>query len=202
MDFATSPAYDQLLIADRNFHIVELVVGGLFTVVLLLFSAYSWKRFLGARRRTFERRTCLSFGATSLILGLFLAVVFWGNVTSVVNPRETLAGSTFSPVGEAWLRSGSTRLSPLLQHAIDERLAWQRPEAVIVSVLLVAFVALTVFLWRTLIRRSTTGEPNRTHRVLLCAGIPSAVSCVVLMLMVIGNAEGAIVPLFLTVLYG
>ena len=37
---------------------------------------------------------------------------------------------------------------------------------------------------------------------MLGAGVLSAVSCLLLMLMVIGNAEGAIVPLFLTVLYG
>jgi predicted Na+-dependent transporter len=204
VDLLTSPAYDQLLTADRNFHIVELVVGGVFTLLLLTLSAFSLMRFKGARRRTFERRSYFSFGAASLTLGLFLAVVFWANVTSVVNPRETLAGTTFSPVGEAWLQSGSARVSPLLQLAIDERLAWQRPKAVIVSVLLVAFVVLTVFLWRTLIRQSTTGEPfpKLSRGLMLCAGVPSALSCLVLTLMVIGNAEGAIVPLFLTVLYG
>jgi len=71
-------------------------------------------------------------------------------------------------------------------------------------VLLVAFVMLTVLLWRTLIRRSTTGEPFRrlSRRLMLCAGVLSAVSCLLLMLMVIGNAEGAFAPLFLTVLYG
>ena len=113
-------------------------------------------RFKRARRRTFERRSYFSFGAVSLALGLLMAVVFWANVTSVVNPRQTLSGTTFSRVGETWLQSGSAQISPLLQHAIDERLAWQRPKAVICSVLLVAFVTLTVFLWRTLIRRSTS----------------------------------------------
>src|SRR5436189_6410284 len=45
MQFSTSPAYDRLLTADRNFHIVFLVVGGLFTLLLLLFSIFSWVRF-------------------------------------------------------------------------------------------------------------------------------------------------------------
>jgi hypothetical protein len=161
-------------------------------------------RFKRARRRTFERRSYFSFGAASLTLGLLMAVVFWANVTSVVNPRQTLSGTNFSRVGEMWLKAGSAQISPLLQHAIDERLAWQRPKAVICSVLLVAFVTLTVFLWRTLIRRSTTGEPFRklSRRLMLCAGVLSAVSCLLLMMMVIGNTEGAFAPLFLTVLYG
>jgi hypothetical protein len=204
MQFLTSPAYDQLLIADRNFHVVFLVVGGLFTLLLLLFSVFSWARFKRARRRTFERRSYFSFGAVSLALGLIMAAVFWGNVTSVVNPRQTLSGTTFSRAGETWLQSGSAQISPLLQRAIDERLAWQRPKAVICSILLVAFVTLTVFLWRTLIRQSGAGQPFRklSRRLMLWAGVLSAVSCLLLMLMVIGNTEGAFVPLFLTVQYG
>jgi uncharacterized membrane protein YidH (DUF202 family) len=204
MPFSTSPAYDRLLTADRNFHVAFLVVGGFFTLLLLLFSVFSWVRFRRAHRRTFERRSYFSFGAVSLALGLVLAMVSWGNVTSVVNPGQTLSGSTFSQIGETWLQSGNARISPLLQRAIDERLTWQRPKAIICSVLLVAFVTLTVFLWRRLIRQSTAGEPFRklSRRLMLCAGVLSAMACLLLMLMVIGNTEGAFAPLFLTVLYG
>jgi uncharacterized membrane protein YidH (DUF202 family) len=204
MQFSTSPAYDRLLIADRNFHVVFLVVGGLFTLLLLLFSVYSWVRFKRAPRRPFERRSYLSFGAVSLAAGLFLAVVTWGNVTSVVNPGQTLSGTVLSRAGETWLKSGRAQISPLLQHAIDARLAWQRPKAIIVSILLVAFVTLTVLLWRRLIRQSVTGEsfPKLSRRLMLGAGILSAASCLLLMLMVIGNTEGALAPLFLTALYG
>jgi hypothetical protein len=92
----------------------------------------------------------------------------------------------------------------MLQQAIDDRLAWQRPKAVICIVLLVAFVMTTAFLWRTLIRRSTTGEPVRKlgRRLMLGAGVLSAAASVLLMLMVIGNTEGALAPLTLTVIYG
>jgi uncharacterized membrane protein YidH (DUF202 family) len=200
----SSPAYDRILTDDRNYHIVFLVVGGLFTLLLLLSSLFSWMRFKRARRRTFERRTYLSFGVAGLTLELFMAVALWANVTSVVNPRKTLSGTPFSPVGEAWLQSGRAQISPPLQHAIDERLAWQRPKAVICIVLLVAFVMLTVFLWRRLIRQSRTGESVRKlgRRLMLCAGVLSAASCLLLMLMVIGNTESAIAPLTLTVIYG
>jgi hypothetical protein len=202
MPISTSPAYDRLLTADRNFHVVFLVVGGLFTLLLLLFSVFSGVRFGRAARRSFERRSYLCFAAVSLTLGLLLAVAFWANVTSVVDPRQTLAGTTFSRVGETWLRSGSAQISPVLQQAIDERLAWQRPKAVICGVVLVAVVTLTVLLWRRLIGQS--GEQSRTlgRRLMLGAGVLSAASCLPLMLMVIGNAEGAFAPLFLTVLYG
>jgi hypothetical protein len=199
MPFATNPAYDRVLADDRNYHLVFLVVGGSFTLLLLILSIVSWRRFRSAGRRTFERRTHLGFATASLTLVLFMAVALWANLTSVINPRQTLAGTTFSPVGEAWLRSGSAQLSPLLQQAIDDRLAWQRPKAVICGLLLVAVVTLTVFLWRTLLRRSITGRPARP---MVGAGILSAVCCVVLMFMVIGNTEGALAPLTLTVIYG
>jgi len=52
--------------------------------------------------------------------------------------------------------------------------------------------------------QSVAGEPFRkiSRRLMLSAGILSAASCLLLMLMVIGNTEGAIAPLTLTVLYG
>jgi hypothetical protein len=204
MSFSMSPAFDHLLTADRNYHIAFLAVGGLFTLLLLLFSVFSWVQFKRAHRRTFERRSYFSFATVSLALGLLMAVVSWGNVTSVASPRQTLSGTTFSRAGQAWLQSGRARISPLLQHAIDERLAWQRPKAVICSVLLVAFVTLTVLLWRTLRRRSAAGQPFRKpgRRLMLCAGLLSAASCLLLMLMVIGNTEDAFAPLFITALYG
>ena len=204
MQFSTNPAYDRLLTEDRNFHVVFLVVGGLFTLLLLLFSVFCWVRLRRAPRRSFERRSHLAFGAAGLTLGLSMALVFVANVTSVVNPRQTLAGTAFSRVGETWLQAGDAQISPLLQRAIDDRLAWQRPKAVICTVLLVALVTLTVFLWRTLIRRSTAGETFRRigGRLMLGAGVLSPVACLLLMVMVIGNAEGALHPLFLTVLNG
>ncbi|MEU8819676.1 hypothetical protein [Actinoplanes sp. NPDC048796] len=196
MSFETSPAYDRVLADDRNYHIVFLVVGGLFTVLLLLFCVFSWVRFRRARRHTFERRAYLGFGVTSLVLSLVMAVAVWANVTSVVDPRRTLSGTAFSPVGRRWLEAGRAELSPALQRAIDERLAWQRPKAVICAVLLVGLVTLTVLLWRSLLRRSAG------RRLLVGAGVLSAAGCVLLMLMVIGNTEGALAPLTLTVIYG
>ncbi|MEV4345031.1 hypothetical protein AB0J83_11190 [Actinoplanes sp. NPDC049596] len=196
MSFETTPAYDRVLADDRNYHIVFLVAGGLFTVLLLSFAVFAWRRFRRAPRRTFERRTYLGFGLASLILGLFMLVACWANITSVVNPRQTLAGTTFSPVGQQWLDAGRAEVSPLLQEAIDDRLAWQRPKAVICAILLVALLALTVALWRSLLRRPTGRRPT------LAAAILAAAACVPVMLMVIGNAEGAIAPLTLTVIYG
>src|SRR4051794_20881352 len=74
MQFSTNPAYDRVLADDRNYHIVFLVVGGFFTLLLLLFSVFSWIRFKRARRHTFERRTYFSFGIVNVALDLFMAL--------------------------------------------------------------------------------------------------------------------------------
>src|SRR5258707_3997040 len=103
MRLSTNAAYERLLTDDRNFHVVFLVVGGPFLLLLLLFCVFSWVRFKRARRRTFERRSYFSFGVLSVPLGLFMAVAFWANVTSFVNPSQTLSGTTFSRLDQMWL---------------------------------------------------------------------------------------------------
>src|SRR5690242_1372007 len=146
MPLQANPAYDLVLADDRNYHLVFLVVGGLFTLLLLLFTVFSSRRLHRARRGTFERRTHLWSAIAGGALLLFMGVALWANVTSVADPGKTLAGTTFSPLGEAWVRSGSAEISPALRQAIDDRLAWQRPKAVICFVLLVAAVTTTGFL--------------------------------------------------------
>jgi hypothetical protein len=200
MELLNNPAYERLLTSDRDYHLVFLVIGGPCTVLLLLLAVWSGVRYRRAVRRTFERRTMLSSGVVSLFFGLFMVVAFWANLTSVLDPGRTIAGTTYTPVAEAWLRSGRAELSPALQRAIDDRLAWQQPKAVICAVLLVVFVALTALLWRRLLRRPPAHSLGR--RLMVGAAVLSAAACLLLMLMVIGNAESAVAPLFPTVQTG
>jgi hypothetical protein len=200
MELPNNPAYERLLASDRDYHLVFLVIGGPCLVLLLLLAVWSWVRYRRATRRTFERRTFLGFGVVSLFFGLFMVVAFWANLTSVLDPGRTIAGTTYTPTAEAWLRSGRAELSPALQQAIDDRLAWQQPKAVICAGLLVVFVALTALLWRRLLRRPPARSLGR--RLTVGAAVLSAAACLLLMLMVIGNAESAAAPLFPTVQMG
>lgn len=88
----------------------------------------------------------------------------------------------------------------LIQSEIDDRLAWQRPKAVICSVLLIVFVGLSVRLWRTAIDKSRAGETTRTlrERALLATGCSTVVASLLLMLMVIGNTQASFAPMGLT----
>ena len=63
-------------------------------------------------------------------------------------------------------RCGCNRTVPQRHHscnqpAIDDRLAWQQPKALISTVLFVVFVWLCVRIWRALIVKSRLSEPER-----------------------------------------
>lgn len=205
MPTTSTPAYDRILSDYTTYHLVFLTIGGPLTLLLVVLAGFSWRRWKRAPRRTFERRTYLAFGIAGGGAGAFLALGIAANLSVVLNPRPGIAGvGAFSPAGRAWLESGRADLSPQLQHLIDERLAWQRPKAVVCAVLLVAVVVMSVRVWRSLIDDSRTGgfRPGPRHRLRLGAGVASAALSVLLGLMVIGNAEGAVAPLTLTMLFG
>ena len=105
---------------------------------------------------------------------------------------------------KTWLQSGSTQVPSLIQRKIDERLAWQRPKAIISSLLLIVFVVLSARIWHTLIRGSRLHEARwKLKEVsLLTAGVTTVNACLLLMLMVMGNTQGSISPLSLTLFFG
>lgn len=204
-----NPALNALLSDYVRFHLVLVFVGGPFLLAVGLFSVLCWRRFAGSRGRTFERRTYLWFGVLGTAVTLFLAVVVAANVSSVVDPRPGFTGSFgvigSPPVGTpsaalqesftTWLRSGRPERPAQVTRAIGDRLAWQRPKAIVSGVLLVLLVWLSVVVWRRLIRRSRGG-------VLLLAGVASVPVGLALMAMVMGNTEASFAPLTLTLLYG
>jgi uncharacterized membrane protein YidH (DUF202 family) len=202
---------------------VLVVVGGLFLVAVTALAAVLWRRFRRARAAAppaprFERRTY--FWSALLLTGVaaFLALVVAANVSNVLDPRHGFGGalgligspkagtsaSELHAAYAAWLTSGTDDVPARVNEAIDDRLAWQRPKAIITSVLLVCFVALAAMTWRSLVRRSRarTGRRPLGEWALLGLGLLSGAACLLLMLMVIGNTQGSIAPLSLTLFYG
>jgi hypothetical protein len=221
-DAPDNPALDRLIDDYALYHAVLLVVGGLFLLGLVALTSWSWKRFVTSPRTadgrwSFERKTFAGFGVGGGFLSLLMTVTVAANLSTALNPRPGFDGvvdllparQAGSPAAElqqsfaSWLTSGSSQLPPAIQTAVNDRLAWQLPKAVICSVLLVLFVGLCVRQWRGLIRASHDGR-SRTmrRRVQIVAGVGSAVFCVLLMLMVIGNTQASIAPLALTMING
>jgi cytochrome bd-type quinol oxidase subunit 2 len=213
-----------VLIDDyTKYHVVLVVVGGLFLLGLVLLSVFFWRRFRKAprtdsRRWTFEKKTYFAFGALTVVVGLFMALIVAANLSNVLNPTQGFSGAIgllgspragtqadeLHQAVDAWLQSGSSDVPALVQGRIDDRLSWQRPKAVICSVLLIVFVLLSAGIWRALIRNSRVREGRWKFKeaALLLLGVLAVMGCLLLMLMVMGNTQGSIAPISLTLFYG
>jgi hypothetical protein len=214
----SNPALSELLSDYARFHFVLAVVGGLFLLGAAFLGAFCLRRFKGAARTvngtwSFEKRTYFWHGAMSMGLVLVLALIIAANVSTAVDPGTGFSGSlgligsppnALERAFNSWLQSGSARVPSLVQHRIDDRLAWQRPKAIVCSVLLVLAVAFTARTWRTLIRMSRAREARRRPRevLLMLAGVLAVPSCLLLMLMVMGNTQAAVAPMSMTLFYG
>jgi hypothetical protein len=219
----SNPALNNLLSDYTKYHVVLLIVGGLFTLILITLSVLFWARFKRALKTdtskwTFEKKTYFSFALLTTIVGLFMSLIVVANASNVLNPRQGFSGAVgilgTSQAGthkaelyqsfNTWLQSGSTHVPSLIQSKINDRLAWQRPKAVICGILLAIFVVVSVRIWDTLIRQSKVRETKQKleEKALFFSGVVAVAICLLLMLMVIGNTQGAFAPISLTLFYG
>ena len=217
---ADNAALERLLADYARFHLVLVVVAGLFLLALLALSAGCWRRYFLTRRSaapsgTFERRVWGGFGLLSAGVASFLGLVVAANLSNVRDPRHGFAGAlgllgTPSPGSrraalqasfDTWLAGGTGELPSPVVRAIDDRLAWQAPKAVVCSVLLVLLVAASVLLWRALLARSRTPEAGPLRAWAALGLLPVAAAAVV-MLMVMGNTQASLAPLAMTLFYG
>ena len=219
----SNPALNSLLSDYTKYHVVLLIVGGLFTLTLVTLSVLFWARYKRAPKSdagkwTFEKQSLFSFGLLTTVVGLFMALIVVANASSVLNPRQGFSGvvgmlgtsQAGTPKAEmyqsfnTWLQSGSTQVPLLIQTKIDNRLAWQRPKAIICSVLLAIFLIVSIRIWDALIRQSKVREAQRKlqQSALLFSGVVAVAVCLLSTVMVIGNTQGAVAPLSLTLLYG
>jgi len=209
----TNPALNALLADYTAYHRVLVVLGGLFLIASVVLTGWLTVRFRRARTPgrgwSAERRICFGLGLLSACVALFLALVVAANLSNVIDPRTGFAGALgllgaprhgtaaaeLHDAFASWLRSGGDAVPPEVSAAIDDRLAWQRPKAVICSVLLVAALIGTALAWRSLAR-------GRRRWPLRLGAVLGTGACLLLMLMVLGNVQGSIAPLSLTLFFG
>lgn len=219
----TNPALEALLDDYARYHTVFVVLGGALTLASLGFGAWAWGRYRRVRRAAdgrspFERRVPLGFAVLGLAVGLGIGLVVAANAGNARDPRPGFAGAVglieHAPAGgtdsprdrafDAWLRSGQAERPTLVDERIDDRLAWQRPKAVISAVLLVLMVVAGTRLWRGLIGRARwrVGPMPAAERLRLAAAVGSVPAVLVLAAMVIGNTQASLAPLSMTLFYG
>ena len=218
-----NPALNKLISDYTTYHLVLVVLGGLFCLVLALLGVYLWKGFrrtptTDRGTSTFERRTYFYGGISSITVSLLMTLIVAANLSNVLNPRRGFAGTVnmlaTPPSGSQaeklqqafnlWLQSGERDMPSLIQSHIDDRLAWQRPKAIICGLLLVIAVLLCARLWRSLVYASAERTAKRAPKELglLALAVGMVVVCLVLMLMVIGNTQGSFAPISLTLIFG
>lgn len=207
-----SAAYDRLLADYVDYHLALVVVGGTFTLALLVLAGFSWARFAGSKCLP-ERRVHLFVAAPTSAVGLLLGLVVTANLSNVLNPGPGLAGAIGTPdqvrqaaSGEltkslgAWLRSGSADVPPAIQERVAARLAWQEPKAVFSALLLAGVTLAGVLVWRRVVARARSR--GTVGLGLALAGSLTAAGGLVLMLMVIGNVQASYAPITMTLQYG
>lgn len=219
----SNPAMNTLINDYTTYHLVLVVVGGFFVLIFLLLSLFFWTHLkrtpqAAPHQWTIEKKISFSLGAVSTVAGLLIALIVAVNAITVLNPLpgfSSLVDSLGTPKAgtqmdkryqafNTWLQSGSTHIPSLIQSKIDERLAWQRPKAMVSSVLLVVFGALSTYLWRTLLKKSQVRESTwgLKERTLLVSGAATITFSLLLVVIVVANMQGAIAPLALTLAFG
>ena len=218
----TNPALNDLVDSYGRYHAGFVVVGGLFLLGFAALAAFSWRRLRsaskdGSRSRRFERATYLAFFVSSTAMSLLMALLLVANGGNAANPSAGLAGSVGSirtpragtrsaelhDAFTAWLRSGHAARPEVIDARIEDRLAWQRPKAIICALLLILVLVVAAAVWRKLIHRSRL-DAVWTPRggALLALGLLLGPITLVLMAMVIGNTQAALAPLSMTLLFG
>jgi cytochrome bd-type quinol oxidase subunit 2 len=217
----SNPALNRLLDDYRNYHVVVVGIGSAMLLTIVLAGIAFWRRLRTSRADedrswTVARKTSVSFGLLSVVVALGLAVTVAANISTVVHPRQGFVG-TFASLGTPplgthrgdlhqafaiWLQSGNSQTPSVVQHAIDDRLAWQLPKALICSVLLVLVTGLSIHIWRQRISRSISGAAARRALALRLGGYSTVSAGLLLILMVLGNSAASVAPLALTMTFG
>lgn len=219
----SNPAMNILMNDYITYHLVLVVVGGVFVLIFFLLSLFLWTQWkrtakVASRTWTFEKKTYFFLGAVSVVAGLLIALIVAVNATTVANPQSGFsslvdslgtpkAGTQMDTLYQAfnvWLQSGRTHMPSLIQSMVDERLAWQGPKAIVSGVLLVVCVALSTGLWRTLLKKSRGHELTwgLKERALLVSGVVTITFSLLLIVFVVANMQGAVAPLTLTLAFG
>ncbi len=214
-------AYNTLLHDYIKYHAVLVIEGGIFALLLIVLSMYFWRRFkrtqkAETRNWTFEKKAYFCFGLVGTIVALLMLLIVAVNLGTVLNPQEVFAqviqylgipqaGTQKAAHYQAintWVQSGSAHMSPVLQNEMRDRLSWQRPKAIVCSILLVVFAIFTTRLWRKLINsRASESRWRLKEKVLIIMGVITVPVTLLLMIMALANTQASFAPITLTLLF-
>jgi predicted transporter len=217
----SNAVYNTLLHDYIKYHAVLVIEGGIFALLLIVLGVYFWRRFKRTRRAetynwTFEKKAYFCFGLVSTIVALFMFLIVAVNLSTVLNPQEGFAqviqdlGAPQAGTQKAahyqavntWVQSGSAHMPPGLQNEVRDRLSWQRPKAIVCSILLVVFAIFTTRLWRKLINsRASESRWRLKEKAFIIMGVIAVPVTLLLMIMALANTQASFAPVTLTILF-
>jgi hypothetical protein len=101
------------------------------------------------------------------------------------------------------VQSGNASLPSLLEDEVHNRLAWQRPKAIVCSLLFMVLAGFTAHLWRRLIHlRASEAAWSLKEKALIITGGLAIPTTLLLMLMALANTQASFAPITLTLLFG
>jgi RsiW-degrading membrane proteinase PrsW (M82 family) len=210
----------QYLVDDyAKYHFVMVILGGLTSITLLMLSymqlrGYSIYRKQAKPRSRMVWAIYLYFGTFTSFLAVALALIVVGNLGNALNPKAGLLhslpmlsqGNSAGKMNQYqqsifdWLQSGSTAEPSEVHRVVAERLAWQRPKAIISFALLIA----TLYLLRRIVRslRSRMGQLSRLRSsISFLSGFLLSLFATLLIVMTIANTQGSFAPVSLSLFF-
>ena len=216
-----NPALNTLLHDYIKFHAVLVIEGGIFTFILIVLSAYFWRQLekmqnAKSRNWTFEKKTYFCFGLVSTVVSLFILLIVAANLSNVLNPQKGFVqfisdlgtpqvGTQKAALHQAvniWALSGSAQMPSILQNGVNDRLAWQRPKAIVCSILPIVGTVFTVCLWQRLIKNSRVSGSiwSLKGKALITIGVIAVPIMLLLIIMAAANMQASFAPITLTLL--
>ena len=217
-DRRSNPAVSAMLNDFVRFHAAMAVTGAIIALVLLFcgcraLQSYRRVRQLGSVGSRLERRARLGLAALFATLGLLCCLIAVANVTNAIDPDRGLMGaienSSTSPTSAVgrdavnWVGSGSTQAPPAIVDAIDARLSWQRPKAIICGAFSIGMIMISRREWRRMVENARVS--NRFGRRPIAAFarvVASVLAAVLLSVMAVANAQAWVAPLTLSIFDG
>lgn len=216
-------AFDRLVADYAAFHLVLSVLALVLAVAAGVGVVAAWRCRRSAtaatgRRWTFERATWSMAILAGVGVCLAALLLVAANLSNALDPVPGLRGSIPLVADHApgsdrertdvafdrWLRSGERRLSPEVRSAVDRRLAWQRPKAIVCTLLLIVVLLAGRWLWRSVLARAR--RPDHRWGMASLARLAGALAAIVigslLVLMVMGNVQASSAPVSMTLFFG
>ncbi|WP_222871665.1 hypothetical protein [Nonomuraea sp. PA05] len=201
-----SPSLARVVDYWSRYHVAKAVIAAILLIVLVALGVLLWKAFLRADARAGRRAALASAGVLVTMPALFSLLVVVANVQGAVAPFASLM--SLLPVGAADTALADTigqvrqqlaepvgagrRTPAALEVMISDYALYHVTLVVIGFVVAVAFTGLSVVLWT---RSARTGSSDRrTRRVLKSYGVLSAMSSLIMFVVVVANMTNVADP--------